>query len=104
MITSTRRTPSHYRPDHIGWQPWDAIDGEHALCQRGLPDPRSASDKVDDVRTHTGILPLPGAGAAVSVVFRASKPSSAMLGGCLALPAGAAVTFAAHPFPLALRP
>ena len=57
--------PSHYRPDHIGWQPWDAIDGEHVLCQRGLPDPRSASHKVDDMRTHTGILLLTGVGAAV---------------------------------------
>jgi MFS family permease len=41
------------------------------------------------------IFLLTGVGAAVSVAVRASKPSSAMLGGCLALLAGTAVTFAA---------
>jgi hypothetical protein len=41
------------------------------------------------------IFLLPGVGAIASVVVRDSKPSSAMLGGCLALLAGAAITFVA---------
>ena len=47
---------SHYGPDDISGQPWDPVDGEQALCQRGLPHPRSASHQVDDVRSHTSIL------------------------------------------------
>jgi hypothetical protein len=46
----------HYRPDDIGGRPRDPVAGDQTLRQRGLPHPRGASQKVDDVRTHTGIL------------------------------------------------
>jgi MFS family permease len=41
------------------------------------------------------IFLLPGVGAVASVVVRGSDPATAMLGGCLALLAGAAITFVA---------
>jgi MFS family permease len=41
------------------------------------------------------IFLLPGVGAIASVVVRESSPSAAMLGGCVALLAGAAITFVA---------
>jgi MFS family permease len=41
------------------------------------------------------IFLLPGVGAVASVVVRGSAPATAMLGGCLALLAGAAITFIA---------
>src|SRR6266487_6077462 len=41
----------HHRPDDISRQPRDAVDGEQALSQRGLPDSRSASDNTGSSRS-----------------------------------------------------
>lgn len=46
----------HHRPDDISGQPRDPVKGKQALRQHGLPHPRSAAQKVDNVRSHTGIV------------------------------------------------